>query len=78
MISDACKAIPSETSVTGHEVSGGNASIRSSACRAVLGYCLPDKVFVHIMIPETSSRVSLALLGNVFQTENCREIYDGK
>ena len=70
MISDACKAIPSETSVTGHEVSGMYAITTISAWKAVL--------LDHIVIPETPSRVTLALLGNVFQTENCREIYDGK
>ena len=32
-------------------------------------YCLPGKVFDDVAIPETSSRVTLALLGSVFQTE---------
>ena len=61
MRSDAWKAIPSETSVTGHEVSGMYAITTISAWKAVL--------LDHIVIPETTSRVTLALLANVFQTK---------
>ena len=69
--SDVWKAIPSETSVTGHEVSGMYAITTISAWKAVL--------LDHIVIPETPSRFSLASLGSVFQTEICmEEIYDGK
>ena len=32
-------------------------------------YCLPDSRFFHVCNPETSSRVTLATLGTVFQTD---------
>ena len=32
-------------------------------------YCLPDSCFFHVCNPETSSRVTLATLGTVFQTD---------
>ena len=34
------------------------------------GYCLPDSSLLLSYNPETSSRVTLALLGTVFQTDN--------
>ena len=56
---------------------GPNPSSRASRRRAhikhkgqYLWYCLSGKVFdSSSLLPETSSRVSLASLGNVFQTE---------
>ena len=32
-------------------------------------YCLPDSRFFRVCNPETSSRVTLATLGTVFQTD---------
>ena len=32
-------------------------------------YCLPDSCLLHVCNPETTSRVTLASLGTVFQTD---------
>ncbi len=36
----------------------------------LLRYCLPDSSLIYVYNPETSSRVTLASLGTVFQTDN--------
>ena len=33
-------------------------------------YCLPDSCLLHVCNPETTSRVTLASLGTVFQTDS--------
>ena len=66
----ACKAIPSETERNWARSVQRNASMRSSACMAVLMVLsFRQSFFAHIVIHVTLSRVTLALLGSVFQTE---------
>ena len=39
------------------------------SCLLESWYCLPDSHLLHICNPETTSRVTLASLGTVFQTD---------
>ena len=68
------KPIPSEARVTRDKVSGYKKTYiqlsgRQYLIHAYIRYCLPDSFLFTLYPPETLSRVTLASLGTVFQTE---------